>query len=142
MKTKILTLLFATSFLFVNCTSENAESNENFSLKSVTNDLISTNKVNPNNPSDTFTTVDLSSPDWSCGGEPTNCAPVIIVTGGGGKNAAQNAEYIDFIEPSVELAYNKGLVTKQENYNAKEKVNYVMYTDEKGDKLVYRFKQN
>ncbi|WP_445720149.1 hypothetical protein [Flavobacterium sp.] len=139
MKTKILTLSFAISFLFVNCTSENVETSESFSLKTITNDLISGSNLRM---SGGFTTLDQTTPNWDCGGAPTDCAPVIIIKPKDiSTNRLSNYNYSEYIDSSVESAVSKGLVTKEISYNDVQDTDYVLFTDRQGDKLVYRFKQ-
>lgn len=137
MKTKILVLLFATSFLFVNCTSENEQPDENFSLKKIREEIKATSRMTGE-----FTTLDVNSPNWDCSGAPTDCAPVIVINPKDeGLNRMFNNDYSDYIDPSIVEAKKKGLVTEEVRFNENQNTDYVLFTDNQGDKMVYRFKQ-
>ncbi len=138
MKNFILTMTLFSLVFLQSCTNEEATgTDEFFSLKTVKDNLFTSNESH--RQPDCWSTFngDLENPD--CYGPASDClCPVVLTNVFSQARVSQNS----YINQEVLIEVDKGLISRKDVSNINQNTDYVIFEDTAGEKLVYRFQKD
>lgn len=133
----LILAMFLGLFLVACSNEESIGTNDSFSLKTVKENLFTSNE-NQRQP-DCWSTFngDMQNPD--CGGPATDClCPVVLTNEFSQARVSQN----NYINQELLIAVDKGLISRKDVSNSNQNTDYVIFEDTAGEKLVYRFQKD